>query len=303
MSSTLLVVGSVNYDLILRHPRLPRAGETVVGAEFAESCGGKGANQAIAAARFLAAAGNTRVEVVFVGAVGNDAFGERQLAQLREDRVDISHTVGIEGATGLSTIWVDGQGENRILNAPGANLALTPAAVAAVPIQDADLVLVQNEIPAVTLAAVVDRAHDADVPVIWDPAPFAPGATLPVSPHRCHIITPNEIEAESLLGRSVARESRFADATALQALGFRTVLLTRGSEGVLAAPDSGPAWEQPAQQVETLDSTAAGDAFAGALAASLVTGDDLVTAVRAGCRYAAASVQFAGAQTSFPTAF
>ncbi|MEE2778238.1 MAG: ribokinase [Acidobacteriota bacterium] len=301
MSAPLLVVGSVNYDLIFRNDLLPRAGETVVGAEFTESCGGKGANQAIAAARFGRAAGIEGLEVIFSGAVGDDAFGERQLAQLREDGVSCEHVVVRGNATGLSTIWVDDHGENRILNAPGANLSLTPETVASVPIEDSALLLVQNEIPSATLAAVVERAAAADVPVIWDPAPFAPGAALPLRADRCWLVTPNETEAESLLGRAVSDASRFEDARALQAMGFAGVLLTRGRHGVVVAPAAGEPWEEAALAVEAVDSTAAGDAFSGAAAASLVAGQSLTDAVRSAVRYAGAAVCRAGAQTSFPT--
>ncbi|MDX1384601.1 MAG: ribokinase [Thermoanaerobaculia bacterium] len=300
MSKLLVVVGSVNYDLVLRHDPLPLPGQTVVGAELIESCGGKGANQAVAAARWLRASAAVGVDVLFAGAVGDDLYGERQLAQLRADAVDVTHVhVAAGTATGLSTVWVDGDGENRILNAPGANLELSPERVAGVPVEDGSLLLVQNEVPPATLAAVVARAARAGTPVLWDPAPFAIGSTIPVSPADCSIITPNETEAEALLGRPPAARPE-EDAAGLRDLGFPRVILTLGRSGVVVAGADGEVWREPAVAVDTVDTTAAGDAFCGALAASLVAGGDFRSAVRAGVRYAAASVTRAGAQTSLP---
>lgn len=296
----LLVVGSVNYDLILTHDRLPRRGETVVGAELVESCGGKGANQAIAAARCLRILGGSG-RVVFAGAIGDDVFGERQLAQLRGDGIDASHVRVCAGtSTGIATIWVDGSGDNRILNAPGANLCLTADAVEEVPVEEAALLLLQNEIPAATLRRLAERAAASGVPVVWDPAPFDEGGSLPVPPRACNFITPNETEASGLLGRALRLQAAEEEAVALRELGFPAVLLTLGAGGVAVADAEGNVWREPAVRVRAVDTTAAGDAFSGAVAASLLVGHDLRQAVRHGVRYAGASVARRGAQTSFP---
>jgi len=297
----LLVVGSLNYDLVLRHDRLPRAGETVTGAVFTESCGGKGANQAVAAARFIAGrAGAPRI--VFAGAVGDDLFGRRQLEQLRADGVDTTNVLTLEGvSTGTSTIWVDStDGQNRILNAPGANDAYGPEGLDDLPIAGASWLLLQNEIPPSTTAAVARRAASCGVPVIWDPAPFAPGAEIPLDPSHVAIVTPNETEAESLLCRPLSDDPS-ADARALCALGFATAVLTMGSAGVVVAQGDGRTYSVAAPEVQAVDTTAAGDAFSGALAASLAIGMDLREAVSAGVLYASRSVLLTGAQTSFPT--
>lgn len=298
----LLVVGSLNYDLILRHHVLPRAGETVVGAELTDSCGGKGANQAVAAARFAKTLGGAEITVAFAGAVGNDVFGERQRQQLEDDGIDTTHLRTIEGvATGTSTIWVESSsGQNRILNAPGANLYLLPECLVDLPWNEASLLLLQNEIPAETTAYLCRCAAAEGVGVVWDPAPFSAGDVLPLEAAQVRFVTPNEREAEALLGRPLGpAEALEADAESVRRLGFGTALLTLGENGVAVSDRDGRFYEVPAPKVEAVDTTGAGDAFNGAFAASLLAGVSEEEAIRAGIDYASASVCRAGAQSSF----
>ena len=298
----LLVVGSLNYDLIMRHDVLPRAGETVVGAVLTESCGGKGANQAVAAARFASSLGRSNPHIAFAGAVGRDLFGEKQVQQLQADGIDTTHIAVIEGvSTGTSTIWVDSaSGENRILNAPGANLHLRPECLDSLPLEEAALLVLQNEIPVDTTRALCEQAAAHELPVLWDPAPFSAGSQLPLMPEQIRFITPNETEAAALLGRPLRCDEIEQDAAALQAMGFAAVIITLGAQGVVVASSDERLYRLPAPVVDAVDSTAAGDAFSGAFAASLIAGTDEEEAIRNGIAYASASVRHAGAQSSFP---
>lgn len=299
--SLLLVVGSLNYDLILRSDRLPAAGETITGAVLTESCGGKGANQAVAAARFSKSLEEGGPRVCFAGAVGDDLFGQRQLDQLQADGVDISGVRRIDGvSTGTSTIWVDSTtGENRILNAPGANLRYLPDQLSGLPFGAANLVLIQNEIGMATTRRVCELAANHDVPMIWDPAPFPPGTAIPLTPSDVRYATPNETEAEALLDRPL-RPGNEEDVRDLQALGFGTVVLTLGARGVAVADREGRFYCVAAPAANAVDTTGAGDAFSGAFAASLLAGTGEEEAIRRGVAYATSSVCHPGAQTSFP---
>ncbi len=304
MTAPLLVIGSVNYDLIFRHPRLPRQGETIAGAELFESCGGKGANQAIAAVRSRGALGEAASPVSFVGAVGDDANGGAQRSVFAEDDLDTQHLLVLDDIhTGLSAVWVEaGSGDNRIMNSPGANTLLTAEALAAVPIEEAGLLLLQNETPADGVRSAVKRAARAGVPVIWNPAPIDerndPGLDL----GQIAWVTPNEVECAVLLGRAGERiDARSAaDAAAeLLAMGYGGAALTLGAAGVmLAEPGTAPTLIA-APEVEAVDTTGAGDAFNGAFAAALLVSSDSRKAVDFGVRYASDSVTRHGTQTSF----
>ncbi len=310
---TLLVVGSVNYDLMFRHERLPQAGESVVGAVFYESPGGKGANQAVAAARSAKRAG-LDLRVVFAGAIGDDAFGRIQRGVLESEGIDTTHLVVVPGsATGTSAVWVEETtGQNRILSAPGANLALLPEVVAGVPVEDADLVLMPNEIPGATIAAVARRASIARVPLVWNPAPFPAGSVAPFDLAQAALVTPNEVEAAGLLSRGFDAASRDQTAAAARELARDTgslVAITRGAHGALAVLGE-QVIEEPAPSVQAIDTTGAGDAWNGALAAALL-GDlpldwhapqKLARALAAAVAYASESVCRPGTQSSYPGA-
>lgn len=293
----IVVVGSANTDFVVASRRLPRPGETVTGGRFLTSPGGKGANQAVAAARLGA-------EVTFVARIGADAVGDAALAGYEREGLRTDRIVrDPERATGVALILVDERGENLISVAPGANGALSPADVdrAADRIRAAGALLLQLEVPLPAVVRAAELAAEAGVPVILDPAP-APDDPLPEALLAATtFLTPNEAEAERLTGLAVSDEaSARAAAERLRRSGASNVLITRGAAGVLAV---GP--ERivvvPGVEVASVDSTAAGDAFNAAFACAIAIGKPLADAVRDGCLAGALTATRAGAQTSLPT--
>ena len=304
MAGSLLVIGSVNYDLIFRHPRLPRKGETIAGAELFESCGGKGANQAVAAVRCRGGLGEAAGAVSFVGAVGNDAHGNAQRSVFAEDDLNTRRLLVLDDIhTGLSAVWVEaGSGDNRIMNSAGANSRLTADALAKVPIEEAGLLLIQNETPADGVRSAVARAAGAGVPVIWNPAPIDEQNDPGLDPGQIAWVTPNEVECAVLLGRPGERidAGTAADAaTELLAMGYGAAALTLGPAGVMLAEAGSAPTLVPASEVEAVDTTGAGDAFNGAFAAALLTSATSTDAAAFAVRYASDSVTRHGTQTSF----
>jgi ribokinase len=288
---TVAVVGSLNLDLVVRTARRPRPGETLVGESFATYIGGKGLNQAIAAARLGA-------RVRMVGRVGADDFGQRLLDALAREGIDAAHVCRDDTAgTGIAAITVDAAGDNSIIIVPGANGRVAPADVdaAADLIAGADVLLLQLEVPlpAVQRAAVI--AAEAGVPVVLNPAPAAP---LPDDLLRLvRVLTPNESESERLTGLAGAADA--AMARALLARGPRAVVMTLGGRGALLA--DGPRLERiPGYPVQVVDTTAAGDAFCAALAVRLAEGADLAAAVRFANAAGALATTAAGAEPSLP---
>jgi len=290
----VVVVGSSNMDLVIRVPRLPEVGETLAGRQFAAVPGGKGANQAVAAARLGA-------RVTFVSCVGRDDFGKSLVDGFGADGIDTSYVRTVDGvATGVALITVDDAGANTIVLSPGANAALDPTDVAAAEtvIAGASVLLCQLETPLATVAAAVDIAVRHGVPVVLNPAPAMPlPATLL---RRVDLLVPNETEAAVLAGTPVLDvASARAAAGALLAQGAARVLVTLGANGAwLAEPGGGRHF--PAPKVRAIDTTAAGDTFIGGLAAVLASGASLPDAIDFGQRAAALSVTRHGAQTSIP---
>jgi ribokinase len=293
--SRVLVVGSSNTDMIVRVPRIPRPGETILGGTFAVAGGGKGANQAVAAAR----AGG---RVTFVARVGDDVFGGQALAGFEADGLDTRFVRRTPGASsGVALINVDDRGENSISVASGANalLSLDDIAGAREAFAGADIVLLQLESPLEAVAAAVRMAAEAGVPVILNPAPARPldDALL----RGVAVLTPNEHEAAILTGLPVENgsDARMA-AIRLRARGPGTVILTLGAKGVFA---SAPGLESllPAFAVEPVDTTAAGDVFNGALAVAMAEKRPLADAIRFAQAAAAISVTRPGAQPSAPS--
>lgn len=286
MTRRIVVVGSINMDLVTQAPRFPQPGETLLGDGFLTAPGGKGANQAVAAARLGA-------EVALVGAVGRDAFGDQLHAGLRGEGVDLAHVHRLDDqASGTASITVAG-GENQIVVVPAANACVTPAYVEAAQevVARADVVLVQMEIPLDAIEATLRLGKRVGVPVILNPAPARP---LPAeSLALARYVTPNQHELAVLLGANPADDFR-----ALMRRAPAPVVLTRGGEGAWYREQAGEPAHQPSFEVRVVDSTGAGDTFNAALAVFLHEG--LPKAVRRACAAAALAVTRLGAQPGMP---
>lgn len=298
--ATVVVVGSVNMDLVVRVPRLPQPGETLAGTDFRTLPGGKGANQAVAVARL---GGRS----VLVGRVGDDVFGDRLRRGLRADGVDVRH-LGVLPKTpsGVAVIGVEDGGQNSIAIVPGANGRLRPADLRPLEalIARADAVLVQLEIPLEAAAAALRLARRHQVFTVLDTAPVPPGG-LPCDLFReVDILSPNQTEAALLAGcRSETPDEAAAAADELIArYDPGLVVVKLGAQGALAHAGGGvePVL-QPAFPVEPVDTTAAGDAFTAALTLRLAEGADLGESLRFASAAAALSVTRLGAQDSMPT--
>src|SRR6202051_2679735 len=281
--------------MVIRVPRIPRAGEALLGGEFLTAAGGKGANQAVGAAR----AGG---KVAFIARVGRDTFGDQAIAGLRRDGVDVSCVFRDKlAASGVALIFVAEDGENSIAVAGGANAKLAPADVkkAARVIRSAAWLVAQLETPLATVTAAAETAARSGVPVILNPAPARP---LPNSLLKLvSILTPNETEAELLTGVKVTDAAAAARACAkLRSRGVRTVILTLGERGVFVADVDGQRLV-PGFRVKTVDPTGEGDIFNGALSVALAEGKTVLDAVRFANAAAALSVTRLGAQPSAPS--
>ena len=293
----IVVVGSINVDLVVRVATLPRPGETVLGGRFASVHGGKGANQAVAAAR---AGGHT----TFVARVGDDSMGRAAINAFQAEGIDTDFiTVTPECPTGVALILVDAAGENSIAVAGGANDRLSADDIerARPAIEAADVVLLQLEVPLAAVAHAVSIARAAGARVILNPAPACPlPATLLAG---VDILTPNETEAETLAARGSDTVPSSADvertAGMLLGLGPWAVVVTLGAAGALVAVAADRTYV-PAFPVEPRDTVAAGDVFNGCLAVRLAEGLDLVAATRFAAAAAAISVTREGAQASAP---
>lgn len=292
----ILVVGSSNTDLIIKVPEIPKPGETVLGSEFQTFPGGKGANQAVAAAR----AGG---EVVFIAAVGDDPYGSEAVQGYRRDRINCEDIkVCKDTPSGIALINVTEKGENAISVAPGANSQLTPKDLeeAEEAFDEADLMLIQLEIPMNTVLKAVELCKELETRVILNPAPAAelPEAIL----SGIDIITPNETEAERLTGIRIRNEKGAAKAAAwLHRKGIGTVIITMGARGAYLSDSVGGISKMiPGFKADAVDTTAAGDVFNGQLAVALSEDRSLEDAVRLAHAAAAISIQKAGAQSSIP---
>ncbi len=286
----ILVVGSLNMDLVVRAPRFPAPGETISGEDLAVIPGGKGANQAVAAARLGA-------EVSMLGRVGSDVFGQSLLDNLARNKVNANRVQQDAAATGTATIIVDAHGQNSIVLSPGANGKVTPNDLADLP--DAKILLLQFEIPAETVTVAAQRAREKGMRVIVNPAPAR--KVDPEFLRLADILVPNESELSLLTDRPVA-DSTSAEAAARQliAQGAEMVIITRGEYGALMVTKN-DSYNVPAFQVDVMDTTAAGDAFIGGLAVSLAEDKPIREALTfANACGALAAMKF-GAQPSLPT--
>jgi len=278
----VVVVGSINVDLVVVSERLPAAGETVAGGTFASYGGGKSANQAVAAARLGA-------DVVFVGAVGRDAMGDEAEAALRDEGIDVSRLARLDEPTGVALIVVDAAGENQIAVASGANAALE---VDTLDLDGDGVVLLSHEVSEGVVIAAARAAEAAGWPVVLNPAP---ARELPAAP--LAVLTPNASEAEQLTGEADPE----AAARALSESTGAAVLITLGARGALLLEPGGEPELLPATPVDVVDTTGAGDTVNGALAAELAAGRPLREAAEFALRAAALSTTKPGARGGMPT--
>ncbi len=290
-ANKVLVAGSVNMDLVATVSRLPRPGETLPGEGFALHPGGKGANQAVAAAKLGAA-------TTLVGCVGEDAFGKDLRAHLLDSGVACSLKVA-DLPTGTAMILVDEEGENSIVVIPGANASLDAPAIAEVPVRAGDVLVSQLEIPVPAVAAFFERGRAAKALNLLNAAPAIAGANdlWPLA----DVVVVNEVELEFFAKKPV-RDRRGAANAAIAARRFprQIIVVTLGREGVVAI-DGERVIERPARVVQAVDTTGAGDCFVGALAARLCAGDRLEEGLDYANKAAAICVQRPGAGSSMPT--
>ena len=293
MTPHIVVVGSLNMDLVIRAQRHPSPGETITGEAFRTIPGGKGANQAVAAARMGG-------RVTMIGSVGTDPFGDALVTNLEAAGVETKTIERVENPTGVALITVSASGENTIVLAPGANGAVSPDMVAAhgSTIASADVLILQLEVPLAAVELAAKLAHEHGVQVILNPAPAQP---LPAQMLACvSYLIPNEHEAALLadLPTNGPIDAALA-ASRLQTQSVRGVIVTLGSRGALVLTPEGFS-SVPSFPVRVVDSTAAGDAFVGAFSVALSEGRTAVQAARWGCAAGALACTTLGAQPSLP---
>ena len=294
-AARIIVAGSANMDLVVHAERLPKRGETLLGGAFATFAGGKGANQAVAAARLGAS-------VAMLGCIGGDEFGAQLRNGLQHEQIDTAHLHTADAmSSGIAVITVAADGANTIVVSPGANAALTPDHVdaAAADIAAAGMLICQLEVPLDTVRHAIAVAAKLGTPVLLNPAPAQP---LPDKLYeQISLLVLNETEAAMLAHMSVDSPASAREAAMrLRAKGVETVIVTLGAQGVWYST-SGEEGHLPAPRVDAIDTTAAGDTFVGGFAAERVRGASIRDAIDFGQRAAALSVTRQGAQASIPT--
>ena len=294
-SNPIFVIGSINTDMVAMTEVLPSPGETVMSKEFMMTAGGKGANQAVAAARMGG-------DVTMIGRLGNDVFAEQSIKRLKSENINCEFiTKDTEKASGVALISVDQNGENHIVVAPGANETLTKERLGSVlsQIPDNAIVMMQLEIPLESVVSVIEFCKKSDKKIILDPAP-AKNLT-PEFTKSLYMITPNETEATAMTGVKI-KDLRDVKKAAIKLLGSGSqyVLITMGANGVYLASQNDEFEYITSPKVTTIDSTAAGDCFNGTLAVSLSQGLSVFEAAKKACRAASISVTRKGAQDSMP---
>jgi ribokinase len=293
MPKRIVVVGSINLDLVASADRVPVAGETISGHSFQTFFGGKGANQAVAVARL-------KHPVSMIAKVGDDAFGSQLKNALREAGIDVRAVKIARGSSGVALIATGKRGENLIIVVPGANGKLLPRDLDQhkALIRGAGILLAQLESPLETVEYLGQLARKFDVPLMLDPAP---ARTLPPELMRnVTWVTPNETETGALLGGNKQEIDPATAANEILRLGVTNVILKLGEKGVFVA-NRGTPFQVPAFPVQAIDTTAAGDAFNGAFAVALMQGQSAQESARYACTVAAISVTRRGAQPSMPS--
>ncbi len=294
MKPYILIIGSSNTDMVITAAHLPAPGETILGGTFFMNAGGKGANQAVAAARLGA-------EIVFIAKIGNDVFGKQSVQLFEQEGIDTTYIITDPlNPSGVALITVDANAENCIVVASGANAALNPGDLrtAEQKIKNAGLILMQLEIPVETVEHVANIAAENNITLVLNPAPACklPDELLA----KVTILTPNKIEAEILSGIKITdNESTERAARILADKGIKVVIITLGAKGALLYADNAFSWIL-APAVNAVDTTAAGDVFNGALAVALSEGKNMKDSVAFACSAAAFSVTKMGAQSSAP---
>ncbi len=289
----ILVIGSMNADLVVRAPRFPGPGETISGEDLQIIPGGKGANQAVAAARQGAS-------VSMIGRVGNDSFGPLLISHLKRNNVDTSHVQADTGsATGTAIIVVDANAQNSIVLSPGGNGRVSPADMENVSFSNHKLLLLQLEIPLETVFSATRHAKESGLRVLLNPAPARPLPEELIS--LPDFILPNETELSLLTNQAVTDVSSAEKAAkSLLERGAQNVIVTLGANGALMV-SHGTTKHVPAFKVNVVDTTAAGDAFIGGFSSALLRNESLEGAVRYGCVCGALAATKFGAQPSLPT--
>jgi ribokinase len=293
----IVVIGSLNMDLVAVVPRLPGAGETLLGAKYFTAHGGKGANQAYAAAKLGG-------KVAMLGRVGFDDYGREMRANLHAVGCDVTGIKTVDASSGIAMIMVAESGQNCIVVVPGANHSYRPSDLIAddVHLERAQFVMLQLETPIETVVEAARRAKRHGAQVILDPAPALPGLPAELFQH-VDLLTPNESEAAQLLGRSpgdLTTDDAASIAQQLQALGPQAIVIKMGPQGCLLA-DRSQITQIPAPRVQAVDTTAAGDIFNAALTVARAEGASLRNACEFAVRAAALSVTRFGAQPSVPS--
>ncbi|HRH51174.1 MAG TPA: ribokinase [Panacibacter sp.] len=292
--SKIIVIGSSNTDMVVKTNKFPVPGETILGGEFFMFSGGKGANQAVAAARMGS-------EVTLICKTGNDIFGQRAIEEFKKEGI-ITTYIGtdLQKASGTALILVDEKGENEIVVAPGANNVLTELDIEAAndAIENAELILLQLEIPVASVLYAAKKGFELGKKVILNPAPAQqlPGELFAY----LYLVTPNETEAEILTGIKVTDRKTAADAAEkLLNMGVQNAIITMGAEGAFFK-NKDLEMLVPSPKVNAVDTTAAGDVFNGVLASGITSGKDWQAAISTACKAASISVTRMGAQASMP---
>lgn len=294
MNSDIVVIGSCNTDMVVNVKRLPLAGETVIGGKFFMNSGGKGANQAVAAARLGG-------KVHFIAKIGNDIFGQRFVEQYIKEGINVEHIYkDNELPSGAALIMVDAEGENCIAVSSGANASLSPENMfdAFPVIEKGELVLMQLEIPVETVEYVAALANEKGKKVILNPAPaiYVPDSLF----KNLYMIIANETEAEYISGVTIKdMESVYRAADIIGDKGVKNIIITLGSKGAFVKERSGY-HQVPAIKVKAVDATAAGDTFCGAVCVALSEGKSVLDAVEFANKCASVTVTRMGAQSSLP---